>query len=260
MSIAVSIGVSGSRADTGQQGARLAVVYEQQVDKRLIVPVEEQVRYAQILSDSHEKNGLKDLNPQYFVLVDRNPFVQAAMIYWKSGGGDFHFIGASPASTGRPGQFEHFETPVGVFDHKLENPDFRAEGTQNEFGILGYGRTGSRIYDFGWVTAPKGWGDRKESVMRFQLHSTDPGILEPRLGSIQSKGCIRIPATMNEFIDHFGILDANYDRALARGKSFWVLPGDREPTPWSGQYLIVVDSERQTRPSWSPCPLPNTSK
>jgi hypothetical protein len=112
-----------------------------------------------------------------------------------------------------------------------------------------------RIYDFGWLNAPKGWGNGKLSVMRFQLHSTDPEILEPRLGSVQSKGCIRIPAAMNTFIDHYGILDANYERAMAGGKRFWVLTPNREPTPWSGHYLVVVDTKRKERPVWSPSPI-----
>jgi hypothetical protein len=36
-----------------------------------------------------------------------------------------------------------------VFEHTLDNPDFRAEGTVNEFGIRGYGTKGMRIFDFG---------------------------------------------------------------------------------------------------------------
>ncbi len=152
-----------------QTGAGLAALYAQQVDRRLNIPIEDQRRYGDLLAKALEDSGVRELPSQYFVLVDRNEFVQAAMIYWKSGSGDFVFIGASPASTGRPGQFEHFETPAGVFDHKLEDPDFRAEGTRNELGILGYGREGMRVYDFGWRVAPKGWGDGKLSVMRLPI-------------------------------------------------------------------------------------------
>jgi hypothetical protein len=168
--------------------------------------------------------------------------------------GEFRFIGASPASTGQPGRFEHFETPLGVFPHTLDNPDFRAEGTRNEFGILGYGPKGMRVYDFGWVNAPKGWGDGRQSVLRLQLHSTDPELLEPRLGSVQSKGCIRISARLNRFIDRYGILDAAYERAMARGETFWVLPSGREPTSWPGEFLVVVDTQRDRRPPWSSRP------
>jgi hypothetical protein len=241
--------------DTASQAAmRLATVFRQQVDHRINVPVVEQHRYATLLEQALTEAQLGDLPAQYVVLVDRNAFVQAAMIYWKSESGEFHFIGASQASTGQPGRFEHFETPLGVFPHTLENPDFRAEGTLNEFGLLGYGRKGSRIYDFGWIKAPKGWGDGRQSVMRLQLHSTDPELLEPRLGSIQSKGCIRIPASLNRLIDHYGILDARYEHAMAAGQSFWVLPPDREATRWSGELLVVIDTERDRRPSWSSGP------
>src|SRR6202012_3083134 len=153
--------------------------------------------------------------PQYVVIVDRNPLVQALMIYWMAADHSFHFIGASPVSTGLPGRFEHFKTPLGVFEHTTDNPDFRAEGTRNGLGIMGYGRKGMRIFDFGWQQGERGWGKGGVSPMRLQMHATDPGILEPRLGTAQSKGCIRIPASLNEFIDHPGILDGDYDQAIA---------------------------------------------
>jgi hypothetical protein len=237
-----------------ESGTRLAARYQQQVDRKLDVPDVEQARYATLLSDTLSLAGLGSIPAQYIVVIDRNVWVQAAMIFWKSEQGDFHFIGASPTSTGKPGEFEHFQTPAGIFDHTLDNPDFRAEGTRNEFGILGYGHKDMRVYDFGWITAPRGWGNGSAGVMRLQLHSTDPDLLEPRLGSAQSKGCIRIPASMNRFIDHYGLLDAHYDRAIAAGQKLWVLPAQREPTPWSGQYMVVVDTERQARPLWSPAP------
>jgi hypothetical protein len=237
-----------------QSGTRLATLYHEQIDRLLSVPEEEQAQYATLLSDTLTREGLGSIPAQYVVVVDRNVRVQAAMIFWKSEQGAFYFIGASPASTGQPGRFEHFQTPAGVYDHTLDNPDFRAEGTRNENGILGYGRKGMRVYDFGWVTTPKGWGDRNAGVMRLQLHSTDPDLLESRLGSEQSKGCIRIPASLNVFIDHYGLLDGHYEQAMAAGQKFWVLSPLREPTPWSGRYLVVVDTARQTRPSWSPRP------
>ena len=160
-------------------------------------------------------------------------------------------MGASPVSTGKPGRFDYFTTPVGVFEHTPENPDFRAEGTKNEHGIMGYGRKGMRVFDFGWQQAKRGWGRGGESPIRLQLHATDPGVLEPRLGGTESKGCIRIPATLNVFLDRRGILDAEYEEAMAAGKNFWVLGKDREVTPWPGRYLVIVDSERKVRPKWA---------
>jgi len=80
------------------------------------------------------------------------------------------------------------------------------------------------------------------------MHATDPDMLESRLGTRQSKGCIRIPATLNVFIDRYGLLDADYEQAAAQGKHLWVLRPDRQPTPWSGRYLVIVDSRQVRRP------------
>ena len=235
-----------------QSGTQLAHVFARQVDRKLEMPEAEQHRYAEMLRTAFADAGLRELPPQFVILVDKSVFVQAVMIFWISSEHEFVFIGASPASTGKPGSYEHFETPLGVFPHTTANPDFRAEGTRNEFGILGYGRKGMRVFDFGWVKAPKGWGDYAESVMRLQMHATDPGLLEPKLGTAQSKGCIRVPATFDRFVDHYGILDADYERAAAGGKRFFVLISEREPTSWSGEYLVVIDSGRLERPVWSP--------
>jgi hypothetical protein len=83
------------------------------------------------------------------------------------------------------------------------------------------------------------------------MHATDPGLLENKLGTPQSKGCIRIPATLNAFIDHYGILDGDYEKAMGEGMTFWVLPRTREATPWSGRFLVVVDTGRTKRPAWA---------
>jgi hypothetical protein len=238
-----------------EQGADLASAFMQVVDKRLDVPPDEVRRYADLMSSQFLQAGLTALLPQYVVVVDRNPNVQALLIFWKDADGAARLIGAAPVSTGRIGEFDHFETPTGVFDHSIDNLDFRAEGTKNELGICGYGAKGMRVYDFGWQQAYKGWGDRGLGMMRLQMHATDPDILEARLGSVQSKGCIRIPATVNHFIDHYGLLDAGYEEAMLSGTTFWMLAADRTPTPWSGRYLIVVDTHRDERPFWSPAPV-----
>jgi hypothetical protein len=199
--------------------------------------------YAQRLDAALAAAGVRIEQTRFLVLVDRNPAVQSLLLFLGAEGA-WQLVGAAPVSTGRPGRFDHFETPGGVFDHVVDNPDFRAEGTPNQLGIRGYGRKGARIYDFGWVVASKGWGDRKTMAMRLQMHATDPDRLEQRLGTAQSKGCIRIPASLNAFIDRFAILDEDYEERIAEGRHFWVLPADRSPTPWSGRYLVVVDSRR----------------
>ncbi|MDE2300190.1 MAG: L,D-transpeptidase [Burkholderiales bacterium] len=231
----------------------LATAFAGQVRPRLELPVVEQAAYAALLDDALRDHGVRVTTAQIVVLVDRSAFVQAAMLWWLAPGQAGVFIGAAPASTGRPSGFEHFETPLGVFEHTLANLDFRAEGTLNSIGIRGYGDKGMRVFDFGWVMGRRGWAPG-EQLMRLQLHATDRRWLEPRLGRRESKGCIRIPATLNRFIDHYGLLDAAYDDAIAAGRSFWVLRDDRQPTPWPGRYLVVIESARSARPAWSPAP------
>lgn len=229
----------------------LANEFADQVDKRLDVPDGEQRTYANRLDSALTAAGHPDLLPQYVVLVDRSPVIQALFIYWRSPAHEWHLIGASPVSTGRPGTFDHFLTPLGVFEHTTTNMDFRAEGTKNELGVRGYGVRGMRVYDFGWVMADRGWGAPGKSAMRLQMHATDPDLLEPRLGLPQSKGCIRIPASLNVFLDHYGLLDFDYEHAADDGRHPWVLSPGRSVSPWAGKYLIVIDSMSNTRPTWA---------
>jgi len=226
-------------------------LYASSVDKRLDLPAGVAQDYAQRAFSALGAAGLTKLASQYVLLVDRNPHVQAILLLWKPESELPQLIGASPVSTGKPGRFDYFETPLGVFDHSMENPDFRAEGTRNENGIRGYGVKGMRVFDFGWQQSRKGWGDRAVSTMRLQLHATDPEFLEPRLGTVQSKGCIRIPASLNRLIDRYGLLDADYFRAVQSGGHIWVLDPERKPAAGSGRYLIVVESSLTTRPAWA---------
>jgi hypothetical protein len=230
----------------------LREIYNQQVDRRLDLPADEQQFYAKLLAQQLQQAGL-NLTPQYVLLVDRSPQVQALLLYWVADGLIFNFIGASPVSTGKAGGFDYFETPTGIFAHSIDNFDFRAEGTFNSRGLRGYGIKGMRVFDFGWVQARRTWLPG-ESEMRFLIHATDPARLEWKLGTPQSKGCIRIPASLNRLIDYYGLLDADYEQAVADGEQLWVLRHDRQRTLWSGRYLVVVDTNRSQRPAWSPLP------
>jgi hypothetical protein len=233
-----------------QSGVELAPIFAREVKPRLHPPEEEQLLYAGLLEAALAKANVALTTAQYILLVDRSPKVQAALVYWRDLEGGLPFIGGSLASTGRRGGYQHFLTPLGVFEHTIAHLDFRAEGTRNEFGIRGYGVKGMRVFDFGWVIGERTWGRRGLSPMRLQVHATDPDVLEPRLGSAASSGCIRISASLNQFLDKYGLLDADYEAALERGVELWMLPRDRTPTPWSGRYLVVVESDRARRPSW----------
>jgi hypothetical protein len=248
------------RAD---DGTLLVPTFQHEVDLLLEVPEQDRARYAQLLASALASAGIPLIRSQYVVMVDRNPNVQAIFIYWLNSQAPadnpslserFRFIGATPVSSGKPGRFDYFTTPLGVFAHSLNNKDFRAEGTFNVNHIRGLGRKGMRVFDFGWAEGERGWGSGGTSQMRLMIHATDPDYLEQRLGVVMSKGCIRIPATLNSFIDRYGILDADYQLALANGEKFWVLHPDRTPTPWSGRYLVIVDSASTERPAWAPKP------
>jgi hypothetical protein len=233
----------------------LRAVFARDVTRRLKVPAAVQQEYGERLEAALAQNQLGNLSGEYVVLVDRSANVQALFIYFRPAPSDrWVMIGASPVATGRPGEFDHFVTPLGVFEHTPDNMDYRAEGTMNQNGIRGYGKRDMRIFDLGWAQGERGWGKGGMSQMRFQMHATDPDNLEPLLGIRHSKGCVRIPASLNVFLDHYGILDAEYEVLAESGQSLWVLHSDRQVTPWAGRYIVVVDSERKTRPSWSPAP------
>lgn len=241
--------------DETHQALELRGAYAREVTRRLRVPAADHHAYGQLLQQALDEKDLGALAGEYVVLVDRAANVQALFVYFRASADDpWQMIGASPVATGRPGEFDHFLTPLGVFLHSPANMDFRAEGTMNQNGIRGYGKRDMRIYDLGWVDGERGWGKGGYSPMRFQMHATDPDRLEPLLGIRHSKGCVRIPASLNVFIDHHGVLDAEYEALVASGKSLWVLHPDRQVTPWAGRFIVVVDSGRKTRPAWSPAP------
>lgn len=179
---------------------------------------------------------------QFFVIADRNPKHQdAALAYWNQDTKSVELIGFTKISTGsvRSG---HFFTPVGWFTNSPEFGSYRAQGTKNENGIRGYGRKGMRVWDFGWVPSTSGWKKGLNIDIRFQMHATDPDYLEQRLGRPDSKGCVRIHNTFNNFLDQYGIIDAQYEAANS-----WVLRKDRIQIQDAGDKLLVIDTQENTK-------------
>lgn len=234
--------------------AQWTAQFARDVDHRLNVPEADQARYVVLLERALAVAGV-DAPGQVVLLVDRNPRVQAALVLMHTDDNAWLLIGATAVSTGKVGTYNHFLTPLGVFPHTLANPDFRSEGTLNKNHIRGYGRRGMRVFDFGWQRAQRGWGDGAVSQMRLQMHATDPNVLEARLGNVASEGCIRIPATLNVFLDMHGMLDAAYNQAVTEGANLWVLSPGRKSITKPGRYMVIVDSLASTRPVWSPAPL-----
>jgi hypothetical protein len=155
---------------------------------------------------------------------------------------EWDVVGGTSVSTGQPGRQGYFITPTGVFQNTSAILGYRAEGTYNENHIRGLGVHGMRVWDFGWQTAQRGWKSG-ESDIRFEMHATDPDVLEARLGRPASEGCVRLPHEMNKFLDHYGIIDADYETASQTDPRFAeLLPHNREPSILAGNALVVIDS------------------
>lgn len=130
---------------------------------------------------------------------------------------------------------------------RLELPEAEAA----RYGALALG---TRVYDLGWQQALRLWGNGGLGTIRLQMHATDPDRLEPRLGIVRSKGCIRIPGTLNRLLDQHGVLDAACLALQADGMPLWVLPPHQQPEADAGRYAVVIDSKAMCRPPWSPLP------
>ena len=184
--------------------------------------------------------------PQLVVVVDRNPAVETLSVMLARPGGPegWQLIGAAHVSTGQAGRKDYYITPIGVFAHTDAILDFRALGTYNEHHVRGLGLAGMRVWDFGWQWALKGWHtDRAGGDIRLQMHATDPKLLEGRLGRPASEGCVRVSSTMNRFLDRYGILDADYERAAVTDIRYSaLLASDRTPTRLACRLLIVIDT------------------
>lgn len=221
----------------------IAEQFEQRVARRLQLPASEGRLYAsmtelQVMSDRH---GL--LEPQYLLLVDGNPHVQAAFLMWRLGPGAYDLLGASPVSTGGPVRPDYLETPQGVFE--------RADGELHaSMGPCDLAqpricrREGARVLDFGWQRARNASGRGRLMPMRLQARAANP-LAERRLGTACTDGCILLPASLMHLLDELGLLDAGLQ---------YEAPARTATLPYRGRYLVVVDSGREERPAWSPAP------
>ena len=190
------------------------------------------------VGDLLRQNQEKFNSPQFFLLVDRNPEVQKVFFaFYDATEGKVTLIGIDKASTGNPKRRGYFETPTGIFENTPANMNYRALGTKNSKGWRGLGARGSRVWDLGWQRTVRGHGEPMD--IRLLVHATDPKFGEPRLGTVQSMGCIRIPAQFNRFLDIHGVLDREYEESV---KAKYVLLAKREPIPFAGKFVVVIDS------------------
>jgi len=185
--------------------------------------------------------------PQAVLAVDRAANQQTIWVLVSSPG-KWTVIGGTLVSTGKPGRKEHFKTPIGTFLNDGAILGYRAEGTFNENHVRGLGLKGMRVWDFGWQTT-EDWRTPGATVeVRLEMHSTDPANLAHRIGRPDSEGCIRIPASLNQFLDKHGVIDraltaaAPTDPATAQ-----LISRQQNPTPLAGSAVIVYDSSEPQR-------------
>lgn len=183
---------------------------------------------------------------QYFVFVDRGAKKQLIAVgFYDPENHKIYIIGWDKVSTGNPERKGYFETPIGIFENSIKNMGYRAEGTRNANGWRGLGRKGSRVWDFGWQKTKK---KRKTVKIRLLMHATDPDFGEPRLGTRDSKGCVRVSAKMNKFLDMRGILDKDYEDNPKKARG--LLRKDRKTVSHPGRYMIVGEIEPACRPAY----------
>ncbi|MFP5257639.1 MAG: hypothetical protein ACLGQH_01330 [Acidobacteriota bacterium] len=184
---------------------------------------------------------------QYFVYADRNPGAQLLILaFYDAASQHVVLLGADFISSGklRPGE-DSFITPLGVFENLPDNWGYRAQGSKNSKGWRGLGARGSRVWDFGYQQAPRQFRQGVyDSQMRLLMHATDPDHGEQRLGGPDSKGCVRVSAAANAFLDRRSILDRHYEQIARTDKErdMWLLRPDRAPVSLPGSYLVVGDS------------------
>jgi hypothetical protein len=237
-------------AEVAAEAERLRIALAQAVPQRPSSPERDQSWIAGAQAVLAASGQAVD-RPQLILAVDRNPAAQQLAILLARPDGPWEVIGGSRVSTGQAGRRHYYITPTGVFPHTDAILDWRAEGSFNENRIRGLGLRGMRVWDFGWVTARKGWRqDGEEGEIRLLLHATDPDVLERRLGRPASQGCVRVPTAMNRFLDLHGVLDIDHERAAASDERFRaLLHRDRSPTPLAGRLMVVIDTAEMAAPS-----------
>ncbi|OUI86033.1 L,D-transpeptidase [Acetobacter tropicalis] len=234
-----------SEDEAREEATRLNHDFRHEVPVALKVPTVRKEAWIALAQKQLELASYPLDRPQVLVIVDRNPAVQRlCLMLALPHSSDWQVIGSTKVSTGTTGRKFYYITPTGVFVNTADILGYRALGTKNANGIMGNGIKGMRVWDFGWQWAEKGWlPSREKGQIRLEMHATDPVYLESRLGHVASEGCIRIPASLNVFIDKHGLIDAEYERMATVDIRFRaLLRKDRVASPLAGAAVVVVDT------------------
>jgi hypothetical protein len=230
-------------ADSGADLSALRIAMQAEVRGLLVDDPEADAREIAMAQQEVASAGAQLDRPQFLLVVDRAPSVQELRVVLADPSGAWSVVGGTHVSTGKPGRKEHFKTPTGVFLNTADILGYRAQGTYNQNHIRGLGLKGMRVWDFGWQNTEDWRTGGMTMNIRLEMHATDPSVLERRIGRPDSEGCVRIPATLNRFLDKHGVIDRQLEEAAATDRRFdALLPADRDPTPLAGDALVVVDS------------------
>jgi hypothetical protein len=203
----------------------LAQRFDAAVAQKLPVPKTESWIYASLAEAELAGHPGIAPDPQYVLVVDSSPAIQVAFLFWRLLPGRYELVGAAPASTGNPLRPGCLETPCGVF------PQASASDAGRAFA--------SRVYDFGTQRARTATGNGF-GALHLQARAA-LGRHRELLGTAQSDGRVLLPPSLVAFLDTYGVLDGRRGNATAAGES----------VPFAGQYLVVIDSERDERPDWA---------
>ncbi len=88
--------ISQPGASATVRAGPLSAEFQREVLRRLILPADAVAAYAGRLQGALVAAGVAPETPQFIALVDRNPNVQALMLYWGSATTGWSFIGAAP--------------------------------------------------------------------------------------------------------------------------------------------------------------------
>jgi len=220
---------------------RLKEVFAQRIRSKIEIDQDYQKRIFEDALEKLEKALVSE--SQYFLYVDRSPSKQIIFVcFFDKEKKEILEIGRDRVSTGNPRHKGYFLTSLKMFKNTIDHLGYRADGTKNKRGWRGLGRRNSRVWDFGWQETDK---NSQIFKIRFLMHATDPDYGESQLGKPVSRGCLRISAKLNEFLDQYGLIDRDYERNKHLQKVQRLLRKDRTPVFYQGEYLIVGDSSKQ---------------
>lgn len=203
----------------------LAQRFAAAVPERLQLPPWEDRIYAALAEGELAEAGRELARPQYLLVVDSCPVVQAAFLFWRLLPSRYELVGAAPASTGSAQRPGCLATPCGVFPQAGAGDARRASG--------------ERVYDFGTHRVRQASG--RYAPLHLQAHAAQ-GESRALLGTAQSDGRVLLPASVVAFLDAYGVLDGEHGQARTP---------EGESVPFAGQLLVVTDSDRDERPDWA---------